>query len=92
MITSQAKFCVLASANISERLFAYGRSKFRPELQLVNMDYINSEDKKIVHGVVYKMPKLQEDFEAGSSLLYVEQWTMCRLLSVINLILFIYLF
>lgn len=67
MITSQAKFCVLASANISETLFAYGRSKFRPELQLVNMDYINSEDKKIVHGVVYKMPKLREDFEICST-------------------------
>lgn len=52
MITSQEKSWVLASANILETIFAYSTSKFSSELQLINMDSINSQEKKIAHGVI----------------------------------------
>lgn len=57
MISSQKKFWVLASANIFKITFAYSTSKFSSEL--INMDYINSQEKKIARDVVYKIPELQ---------------------------------
>lgn len=58
MISSQKKSWVLASANIFQTIFAYSIPKFSSEL--INMDYISSQEKKIAHDVVYKMPKLQD--------------------------------
>jgi len=62
VITSQKKIlCVsLCKSSTLETIFAYSTSKFSSEVQLISMDYINSQEKKIAHGVLYKMPELQD--------------------------------
>lgn len=88
MITSQKKSWMLASANILETIFAYSTPKYSAELQLIDMDYINSQEKKIAHGAVYKMPELQDScwtWKFPNPCTEVLESATCSLLSVINL-------